>query len=304
MQVLVTGASGFIGSALCNALLESEHDVIAVIREGGKSPAITCENGGVFRVLECDLGNYAYLPEQVECSIDCFYHFAWEGVSGPKISDPLVQTSNILYSCNAVKAASSLGAKRFVFAASLITLETNYAIEHGRVLSPNCIYGSAKQAAAQMNRCLCEQEGIDYCEAIISNVYGAGEVSLRLVNSSIRKLIAGDHCSFTDGSQDYDFIYIEDAARGLIAIGEKGKPGKSYYLGNGEILPLKQYLSMMGNVVDPDAVLGFGEIPAKGFSLDYSQFELDELENDTGFKPEISFEDGIGRTRDWIVENG
>lgn len=304
MRVLVTGASGFIGSALCNALLEAGHDVIAVIREGGRVPAITDEHSGVYRILECDLDHYEHLPELVGSAIDCFYHFAWEGVSGPKISDPRVQTSNILYSCDAVRAAASLRAKRFIFAASLITVEVNYAIEHGRPLSLNGIYGSAKQAAAQMNRCLCRQESIDYCEAIISNVYGAGEVSLRLINSSIRKLIAGEHCSFTDGSQDYDFIYIDDAAKGLLAIGEKGQPGKSYYLGNGEILPLRQYLIMMGDVVDPDAVLGFGEIPAKGFSLDYSQFDIDELENDTGFKSQISFEDGIGKTRDWIIENG
>lgn len=304
MRALVTGASGFIGSALCNALLDSGYDVIGVIRKNGNTPSITSNGSGTYRSIECNLDDYDNLAAMVDCKIDYFYHFAWQGVSGAEISNPEIQVSNILYTCKAAEAAIKLRASRFIFAASLITFETNYAIAHHKKLSPNSVYGSSKLAAAQISQSLCQQNGINYCEAVISNVYGAGETSLRLINSSIRKLLSGKHCSFTEGTQDYDFIYISDAAKGLVAIGECGKEGTSYYLGNGLIQPLKIYLSLMRDEVAPDAELGFGEIPAKDFSLDYTQFDLHELENDTGFKPSITFSEGIRKTRDWIIENG
>ena len=48
---------------------------------------------------------------------------------------------------------------------------------------------------------------------MISNIYGPGELSPRLVNTSIRKMLKGEHCAFSAGEQIYDFIYITDAAK-------------------------------------------------------------------------------------------
>ncbi|MDE5873831.1 MAG: NAD-dependent epimerase/dehydratase family protein [Lachnospiraceae bacterium] len=55
--------------------------------------------------------------------------------------------------------------------------------------------------------------------AVISDIYGEGESSPRLINSSIRKLLNNEETSFSTGEQMYDFVYIEDAARMFVGLG-------------------------------------------------------------------------------------
>ena len=84
-----------------------------------------------------------------------------------------------------------------------------------------------------MAHALAGQYGISYMAGLVTNVYGPGETSQRLINSSVRKLLAEKPTEFTSGNQMYDFIYISDAARYFHAIGEKGRKGGTYYIGSG-----------------------------------------------------------------------
>lgn len=83
-----------------------------------------------------------------------------------------------------------------------------------------------------MARAIAGSLGIDYIRAVISNIYGAGEKSPRLINTTIRKLLNGEHCAFSAGEQLYDFIYVTDAAKMFAALGDSGKSNKTYYIGD------------------------------------------------------------------------
>lgn len=79
-------------------------------------------------------------------------------------------------------------------------------------------------------------------------------------------------------------------------IGEKGVNGKTYAVGSGIFKPLKDYIMKIRDIIDPEADLGIGEIPSysnKAFSTCVSIFDLTK---DTGFVPEVSFEEGLKRT--------
>ena len=86
----------------------------------------------------------------------------------------------------------------------------------------NTLYCSAKVAADYIARTVSGKLGIEYIRAVISNIYGPGEKSPRLINTSLRKLIRGEHCAFSAGEQMYDFMYISDAAKAFVQIGKKG----------------------------------------------------------------------------------
>lgn len=302
MRVLVTGASGFIGRALCQLFSRYGIDVVAVVREGSHHEDLSeCSN---IDIVHCDLCHYQNLSQQINSHIDVFFHLAWDGSSGSFLEDYCRQISNIESTCNAVEAASELNAKRFVFSGSIISYEVLCSAQYGDRMAGNSIYGSAKMCASSMARTLCSKQGIEYNESIISNVYGPGEISPRLINSTIRKLLEGIHCSFTAGEQQYDFIYIDDAARALASIGLKGCPNASYYLGSGKIMRLKEYLLVLRDIVNPTAELGLGEIPSKEHYLSYEELDLFSLSRDTGFSPRVSFEEGIRATMNWIIENG
>ncbi len=302
-KAVVTGANGFVGSAVCRQLSLQGVKVIAVIKdENEKTDNI--KNIPGLRIVYCDLSDFINIPVIIkDRDIDVIYHFAWAGSAGPLRGDFDVQINNVKYSCDLVKACAKLGCKRLVFASSIMEYEISKVMETEKTPGINTLYSSAKTAADYMARAIAGSLGVEYIRAVISNIYGPGETSPRLINSSIRKLLNGEHCSFSAGNQIYDFIYITDAAKVFALLGEKGKSNKTYYIGSLEPMPLKTYLTKMRDVIDPDAQIGLGEIPFDGVSADYDAFNLKSVSEDTGYSPAVSFETGIKETANWIREN-
>lgn len=300
-KAIVTGANGFVGTALCNELSERGTEVIAVVRDE-KSDVSGIKDLPMLRTVYCDLSEFRDLGSIIpDRDVDCFYHLAWVGCSGKLRADSDIQTDNIRYTCDTVKACNDIGCKKFVFASSIMEYETDAMMQTDRTPSVNTLYCTAKIAADYMARALAGSFGISYIRALISNIYGAGERSPRLINTGIRKLLNGEHCAFSAGEQLYDFIYITDAAKMFVGLGEKGKPNKTYYIGSSP-KPLKEYLTEMRDTVAPDAELGLGEIPFDGVSLSYNEFDVNSVYEDTGIRPRVSFREGISKTAEWIKE--
>jgi nucleoside-diphosphate-sugar epimerase len=78
-----------------------------------------------------------------------------------------------------------------------------------------------------------------------------------------------------------------------LAIGEKGASGKIYCLGSGAGKPLKEYLEIIKYLVNPEYQPDYGKIPYTEKSIKYLCADISELIADTGWRPEISFEEGI-----------
>ena len=303
-KVIVTGANGFVGAAVCKELSEQGVEVIAVVRHPDELIASIERNSGI-RIVYADLSNFRNLRELIpDNDIDALYHFAWVGSAGSLRGDCDVQMKNVQYSCDTVYACAEMGCKRFVFASSIMEYEIAATMATEETPGINTLYCSAKVAADYMARTIAGDVGVDYIRAVISNIYGPGELSPRLVNTSLRKMLAGEHCAFSAGEQMYDFIYITDAAKTFVAIGAKGKNNKTYYIGSQNPRPLKEYLIAMRDCVDPDISIGLGELPYSGVSLSYREFDINAVKIDTGFVPEISFTEGINNTIAWLREKG
>ncbi len=300
--VIVTGANGFVGTHLCRELASQGTHVIAVIKEGTYEQDI--RKIGNLEVVYCDLGQMASLDTliQVSAPIDAFYHLAWQGTAGDMRGDYKAQLNNAEWACDAMCVAHKMNIPRFVFASSIMEYEVFKLMESDIKPPLGTVYSSAKVVANYMLKALAGKLGITYLRALISNIYGVGEMSPRLVNTSIRKLLKGEHCAFSAGEQLYDFIYVSDASRALRMIGELGVDNRTYYIGT-EPKPLKEYLAELRDIVAPGIEIGLGELAFNGVTLDYTEFDVKALENDTGFKPKVSFAAGISMTAEWIKEN-
>lgn len=299
-KAIVTGANGFVGSAVCKALEEHGVKIIAVVRDSDRK-IDNIINIKDIQIIYADLSNFGNLHNIIpDRDIDFFYHFAWVGSAGILRSDVDVQLKNIQYTCDAVKCCAAMNCKRFIFASSIMEYEVAAIMNTTTTPNMSTLYSSAKMAANHFARTIAGAVEIDYIRAVISNVYGPGELSPRLINTSLKKMMNGEHCSFSSGEQTYDFIYITDAARALIEVGEKGEKNKTYYIGSEHPKPLKEFLRQMRDCVDPKVQIGLGELQFNGASLTYKEFDIYAVKNDTGFTPEISFSDGINRTIEWI----
>lgn len=301
-KAIVTGANGFVGTALCRELCKQGIQVIAIVRNKAEFIRKTKDLLGL-TVVDSDLSQFRNLAQMIpDGDIDILYHLAWEGSAGALRGDSDVQMDNVRYACDTVKACADLGVGRFVFAASIMEYEINAVMATEATPGINTLYASAKIAADYMARAVAGSLGIDYIRAVISNIYGPGEMSPRLINISLKKMISGEHCAFSAGEQLYDFIYIEDAARAFAAIGEKGKANRTYYIGSQECQQLKYFLIEMKNQIDPEMEIGLGEIPFHGVSLSYEEFDRNAVRDDTGFVPRFSFAEGIRNTVGWLRE--
>lgn len=297
-KALVTGANGFIGKNLVKALLDKRYTVIALdIRFDdmlASNPNVVCIN-----VLNKSVEN---LKDEIPPDeYNCFFHLAWMGTSGSTRADYGIQLHNVKLTCDYIMLCKEIGCKRVVYASSINEMET-YEYLQSDDIQPvgGYIYGTGKLAAHLMGETVAHMNGVEFIPVIITNIYGVGEKSARMVYTSISKLLKGEHCSFTAGYQDYDFIYITDAINSVVEVAEKGKPFNRYYIGSGEPKPLREFLLEMRDIVAPKTEIGLGDIPFKGISIDYSQFELKKVEQDTGYHNKVSFSEGIRMTAEYI----
>jgi len=297
-KAIVTGANGFIGKTLVNALLEKNYEIVALdIRFDDvllNNNFVTCVN--VLNKAVTDLKDE--IPQN---EYDCFFHLAWAGTSGPARADYEMQLNNVKMACDYIQLCKMIGCKRVIYASSINEMETYEYLQSDDIEpSGGYIYGTGKLAAHLMGETVAKMNGVQFIPVIITNIYGVGEKSARMVYTSINKLIHKEHCSFTAGYQTYDFIYITDAINSIIAVAEKGKAFNRYYIGSGEPKPLREFLLEMRDIVDPEAEIGLGDIPFKGVDISYGQFDLKKVERDTGYVNQIPFAEGIKMTADYI----
>lgn len=299
-KAVVTGANGFVGAALCRELSGQGAEVVAVVRSRNSDISGICHLPGL-RIAYCEMSRYEELGDIIsDRDVEVFYHLAWEGSAGSLRGNDRVQLGNVQHSLDALRACGRLQCRRFVFASSIMEYEASALMERPAAPSINTLYSFAKIGANQMLRTLAASLGIEYIRGVISNIYGPGENSPRLINSSIRNMLRGKRCAFSPGEQMYDFIYIDDAAGAFCAIGERGKANETYYIGSLHPRPLREFLQEMACQINPELEIGLGDLPFLGVSLTYKEFDIDRVRRDTGFEPAVSFAEGIRRTADWI----
>ncbi|GCA66476.1 hypothetical protein KGMB01110_09120 [Mediterraneibacter butyricigenes] len=150
-----------------------------------------------------------------------------------------------------------------------------------------------------MGKILCEQYGIRHSWGRIVSTYGPRDNSYTMVMSSIINMLDGKRMQFTKGEQTWDYLYGGDCSRAFYLIGKYGKHGKAYTIGSGQTRQLKDYITTIRDTVAPSLEIGLGEREYYPNQVMHLCADITELKEDTGFEPEVSFEEGIRRTVQW-----
>ena len=294
-NVIVVGSSGFIGKNLIRRLLEKGYKVTALDVQFDE------ELESTVRCISVHDKPLDEIAKELTEGYSCLFDLAWVGTSGPLRADYNIQLNNVRLTCDYIKLAADINCPRVIYASSINEMESYEYLQSDRVEpSGGYIYGTGKLAAHLMGETVAYLNGVDFIPIIITNIYGIGEKSARLVYTSIKKLLKGEHCSFTEGYQTYDFIYVSDAIDSIIGVSEKGKAFTRYYVGSGNPKPLREFLLQLRDIVSPGSEIGLGDIQFKGKDIDYNQFSMKQIEKDTGYVNKISFEDGIRMTAEYI----
>lgn len=302
-KAIVTGANGFVGSALVKELLRNNVSVIAMDMPGCNKNLPVSDMVQFVPLALDDIHKFADIIK--DRKFDCFYHFAWAGSAGSGRSNTKLQLQNAQWTIDCLRVAKEIECKRFIPAGSIMEHETMAAAyTAGNKPGLGYIYGSGKLVAHTMAMSVAADIGIELVWAEITNAYGVGELSPRMVNNTIRKIINGESLQFTIGTQTYDFVYIDDVVRAFYLIGKNGKPFHEYLIGSSTARPLKEFLLEMKASIAPDLDFVFGDIPFTGIDLPLAKFDCSDTERDCGFRAQVSFGEGTKRTMEWLKEVG
>ena len=298
MKVIVTGANGFIGNKLCQSLLKHNIEIFCIVRN--KKRMKLNENNNL-KIIECQLGDYVDLLKYNELyNADIFYHLAWEGSYGDVLADYCIQNKNLNYSCEALNIAIKMNVKKFIFAGTINELELlEYFNANLNLPRKKSIYGIAKLATELELKTLASNSGINYNTAIIGSSFGPGDMSLRIHNAFMLSLLKNEVPKLVACENLHDWVYIDEIAEMLVAVGLKSINMKNYYLGHNRLRKLKDILLEVKNIINPNAHIEFGNVPGDLF-VDYSLVDINSIYADCDYVDNFNFLKEIEETVDWL----
>ena len=294
-NIIMTGATGMIGSSIVREALKQDYDVTCLVRKNSIRVNNITKDSRV-HIIDCDISDYKKL--ELKEKYDIFIHLAWDKTSVGGRDDVDCQLKNIKYTLDAVRLAKRCGCNVFIGAGS----QAEYGIKTVPLTSdlpvnPESGYGIAKYTAGKLSSLLCNQLGIRFNWLRILSVYGKNDGENTLISYCIREMKKGRSPELTKCEQIWDYLYCDDAARAFLAVAESRIDRKFYPLGSGKGRKLSEYIEEIKQIIDPSASIGFGKKEYYPHQPMYLVADISELTTDTGWSPRVSFLDGIKETR-------
>lgn len=295
-NAVITGAGGFIGRNLTRRLLQEDVRVYGIDIEAAQERILT---GSGITPLSVNIGNKKELSNILKViQPDIFYHLAWVGVSTNVKNAVEMQVANIPLAMTVLEACAETGCKHIIIPGSA----SEYAycgqtIDGQNSPAPGDAYAASKAATQVLCQWYAAQHGLNLNWLLIGSIYGPGRNDSNILTYTIKALLRGEEPKYSKLEQMWDYIYIDDLIEALYLLGLHGKSNRVYPIGSGQARPLAEYIRQIQEKIAPDAPLGIGALPYKfGSKPDNSVLDIAFLKDDTGFVPQVSFEEGIGRT--------
>jgi nucleoside-diphosphate-sugar epimerase len=293
-RVLVTGASGFIGSHCLAPLVDRGYDVHAVA-----SRAIPFELDGVtwHRANLLDDGEQRALIAGVEPTH--LLHLAWFVAPG-KVIDAVVNVDWTRASLGLYEEFVSSGGERALSGGSSYEYDWRfgYCLEDVTPLVPDTVYGSCKKALGEIVTAYADTCGLASAWARIFFLYGPREHPDRLVSSVVRSLLADTPALCSHGEQIRDYLYVEDVAEALVALLDSDVVGP-VNVGSGRPIALKDIVNTIGDKLGRPDLIQLGAIPARVNDAPLVVADTGRLANLVGWSPTYDLDAGLERTIAW-----
>ncbi|MEZ5836993.1 MAG: NAD-dependent epimerase/dehydratase family protein [Geminicoccaceae bacterium] len=326
MKVLVTGATGFVGSAVARKLIGDGHDVRVLVRDPSKLAAVGL--GGVTDIVTGDITDPAVMDKAVD-GVDCAL-----GIAGtfrePNLSDDRYRQINVDAVRLLLDAAKRHRVRRVVHC-STVGIHGNVtgapATEASPVI-PDGIYEVTKAEGDRIARVYGREIGVDTVVLRPTPIYGPGDTRLlKLFRMAGKQRLV----MLGDGSAGYHLVHVDDLAQAfLLAATGHGKAGEAYIIGGAEQPSLNELIATLADVLgrkdqktiripaQPVRLLGhlceiicrpFGINPPiyrrrVDFFINNRRYDIGKARNELGYVPKIGMRDGLEQTAAWYRARG
>ncbi len=255
-KILLTGASGFIGSHVLEELLKRGYKVHAVVHSGEveQHPGVTVHRLDLLDAAAVE----AFMAEQ---KFTHLLHLAW--YVGKKLHVHENNTDWLAASLLLLKSFAHHGGKHFLGAGSCAEYEYRYGLlrEDETPTNPGILYGNAKNALFRMAAVYCAQSGIRFQWPRIFNLYGPREKAQRLMPSVILSCLRGEEVRVSDCMNFLDYLHVGDTARGIVDVFESDLTG-AVNICSGKPVQLRSIVKSIAELTNFDGVILWGAVPA------------------------------------------
>ena len=295
MNVVVTGATGFIGSAITGELLAKGHTVVLLTRSTSDLSRLQARTGWVN--LAAESWREASLRETLMgYSPEAFVHCAWQGVGGGDRNAAWQITENLRLTADALELAKDIGCSHWVSLGSQAEYgNPNRPIDEQYPTQPTTLYGKAKLMAGEASRSFCEAQGMISSVMRVFSTYGPGDAPSWFIPYIIRQFLSGKAPKLTACEQKWDYLYVNDAARAVVSVVER-RAGGVFNLGSGQAQPLREVVELIRRELGTNLTPDYGAVAYRPDQVMWLEADISRLIHATGWQPIVDLETGIRTT--------
>jgi dTDP-glucose 4,6-dehydratase len=314
MRVLVTGGAGFIGSHYVRKVLGGAYDTLAdaevvvldkLTYAGSESNLESVRDNPRLRFVRGDICDREAVRE-VMAGTDLVVHFAAESHVDRSIlgAADFVMT-NVVGTQTLLQGAVDAGVGKFVHVS---TDEVYGSIAEGswpetHPLEPNSPYSASKAGSDLMARSFFRTHGLAVCVTRCSNNYGPHQFPEKVIPLFVTNLMDGKKVPlYGDGLNVRDWLHVDDHCWGIQLVADAGRAGEVYNIGGGTELTNLELTSRLLAAFGADESMVERVEDRKAHDRRYS-VDITKISTELGYRPLMSFEEGLADTVAWYREN-
>ena len=313
LNLLVTGAAGFIGSNFVRMIAKGDLLEVSSVKvldkltyAGVKANLDSAADLSRYQFIEGDICDPEVVSELLR-EVDAVVNFAAESHVDRSISGAadFVQTNivGVQVLLDAIKASG-----REIRFLQVSTDEVYGSIESGSwtenwPLQPNSPYSASKASGELLARSYNRTHGMDVVITRCSNNYGTHHFPEKLIPLFITNLIEGKKVPvYGTGENVRDWLHVDDHCRGIHSVLMNGRSGEVYNIGGGRELTNNEITSLILEAMGADESSIEYVQDRKGHDLRYS-VDWTKINRELGYEPKVKFEDGLRETIQWYRDN-
>ena len=312
-RVLITGATGFIGSNLTKALVNKGARVIALTSRKGSNKQLIASDEWFMGINKWETGNVVNFNKVNDIvarnKIEIIFHLAAQALVEKGAENPAKTFKvNVEGTWNVLEAARRYKVKKVIVASTTHVYGDNPNIPYKEEYCPRPTrpYETSKACAELIARSYASTYGLYVCTPRFVNVYGPGDLNfIRLVPNILKTVINGESPMIWNKRIVRDFLYVDDAVRAYLAMAEKNLKKKEgahvFNFGSGKARSIYDIAEKIVRISKNKKVkITKGERPEGREGEILKQYvTIAKAKKELGWGPKVSLNEGLKKTYSW-----